>query len=69
MTLPAIAAANIAARRRAKHLRQADVATAANVSKRQYVTIEQGGNCTLATLERIAVALDCAPASLLSPPQ
>ena len=67
--LLARASAAIRARRQSLGLKQSEVAKAARVSLRQYVTIEQGGNCTLATLERIAVALDCAPASLLSPPQ
>lgn len=58
--------AAILARRQALGLKQADVAASAGVSLRQYVTIEQGGNFTLATLERIAVALDCPPASLLA---
>ena len=41
------------------------LAKAAGMSLRQYIIIEHGGNFTLDKLERIAVALDCPPASLL----
>lgn len=54
-------------RRLALDLTQAQVAKAAGVSLRQYVAIEQGANSTIATLGRIADALDCELAALLSP--
>lgn len=65
MTLLARASAAIRTRRQTLGLKQSEVAEAARVSLRQYITIEHGGNFTLDKLERIAVALDCAPASLL----
>lgn len=66
MTLLARASTAIRARRQELGLKQADVAAAAGVSLRQYVSIERGGNCTILTLDRIATALDCPPASLLT---
>ena len=63
MTLLAHASAAIRARRQALGLKQSEVAEAAGMSLRRYITIEHGGTFTLDKLERIA--LDCAPASLL----
>lgn len=63
--LLARASAAIRARRQALGLKQSEVAKAAGMSLRRYITIEQGANFTLDKLERIAVALDCSPASLL----
>jgi transcriptional regulator with XRE-family HTH domain len=65
MTLLARASAAIRARRQALGLKQSEVARAAAMSLRCYITIEHGGNFTIDKLERIAVALDCPPASLL----
>lgn len=63
--LLARASAAIRARRQELRLKQSEVAKAAAMSLRRYITIEHGGNFTLDKLERIAVALDCSPASLL----
>lgn len=63
--LLARASAAIRARRQELRLKQSEVAKAAGMSLRRYITIEQGANFTLDKLERIAIALDCAPASLL----
>ena len=63
--LLARASAAIRARRQALGLKQSEVAKAAAMSLRRYITIEHGGNFTLDKLERIAVALDCSPASFL----
>ena len=63
--LLARASAAIRARRQSLGLKQSEVAAAAAMSLRRYITIEHGGNFTLDKLERIAVALDCPPASLL----
>ena len=65
MTLLSRASAAIRARRQELRLKQSEVAKAAGMSLRRYITIEQGANFTLDKLERIAVALDCPPASLL----
>jgi transcriptional regulator with XRE-family HTH domain len=65
MTLLARASAAIRARRQALGLKQSEVAEAAAMSLRRYITIEHGENFTLDKLERIAIALDCPPASLL----
>lgn len=56
----------IRARRLALDLKQSEVAQRAKVSLRQYVAIEGGANLTVATLGRIAAALKCEPAALLS---
>ena len=63
--LLARASAAIRARRQELRLKQSEVAKAAGMSLRRYITIEHGGNFTLDKLERIAVALDCSPASFL----
>ena len=65
MTLLARASAAIRARRQALELKQSEVAKAAGMSLRQYIIIEHGGNFTIDKLERIAIALDRTPASLL----
>ena len=58
MTLLARASAAIRARRQELRLKQSEVAKAAGMSLRRYITIEHGGNFTLDKLERIAIALD-----------
>ena len=51
--------------RKAKGLRQQEIADKAGISRRSLVSIEAGGDCTLSTLRKLCAALECRPKDLL----